>query len=50
MMRGDYVSRKETEELGWTETSEECRHPWHAGNKEKISLEVNRLNVGYPCK
>lgn len=27
MMRGDYVSRKETEELGRTETSEECRHP-----------------------
>ncbi len=27
MMRGDYVSRMEGEELGRTETSEECRHP-----------------------
>lgn len=37
MMRGDYVSRKETEELGRTETSEECRHPWHADHLEKDS-------------
>ncbi|ROL50791.1 Hematopoietic progenitor cell antigen CD34, partial [Anabarilius grahami] len=37
MMRGDYVSRKGTEELGRTETSEECRHPWHADHLEKDS-------------
>lgn len=42
MMRGDCVSRKETE-LGRTETSEECRYPWHADNLEKDSTRSQLL-------
>lgn len=38
MMRGDYVSRMESEELGRSETSEECRHPRHVDYLEKDSI------------
>ncbi|KAL1272464.1 hypothetical protein QQF64_028326 [Cirrhinus molitorella] len=49
-MRGDYVLRMETEELGRIETSEECRHPWHVDHLEKDSTgsqQFERIHVRF---